>query len=353
MTFFSHEEETFTSKRAGALAWSAAAAAAAAIWVEFQARRAERDNPPMGKFIYMDGARVHYVMRGEGPPIVLLHGNTVNLADFEASGLIDRLARSHRVIAFDRPGFGHSSRPRDRLWTPSAQAALFHRALAGLGINRPQVVGHSMGAMVALAMALDRPAAVSGLVLMGGYYYPTLRVDALLQAPVALPLLGDLMRYTVTGLSARAMLGRVIRAMFEPNEVPPAFYPAVSREMMLRPIQLRANAEDAAFMMPQARSFARRYGELRLPVTLVAGADDKVLDLRSHAQRLHDELAQSQLLVVPGSGHMVHHAAGDQLADEIATAVRNQVPDSNAVSMRRDSPAPLPRVQPRVQHATS
>ena len=170
MTTSDVKEKSFTTRHAAALGLSAVAAATA-VWVEAQARRAERDNPPMGKFIYMDGTRVHYVMRGSGPPVVLLHGNNVTSADFEASGLFDRLARNHQVIAFDRPGFGHSSRPRNRFWTPAAQAALLRRALAGLGIERPVVVGHSMGTMVALAMALDFPGSVSALVLAGGYFY--------------------------------------------------------------------------------------------------------------------------------------------------------------------------------------
>ena len=161
-----------------ALAAAAGAAAGIAAWVRASARRAEREHPPTGRYAYIDGVRLHYVMRGEGTPVVLLHGNAVTQADFQASGLMDQLARRHQVIAFDRPGFGHSSRPRDRLWTPRAQAELLRRALTALGIRRPVVVGHSMGTMVALAMALDYPDEVAGLVLIGGYYYPKLRVDA-------------------------------------------------------------------------------------------------------------------------------------------------------------------------------
>lgn len=290
-----------------------AAGAAIATWVEFQSRRAERDNPPQGKYIHMDGVRLHYVDKGEGPPLVLLHGNTVTCADFEASGLIDRLAARHRVIAFDRPGFGHSSRPRSRLWTPAAQAALLRKALAGLGIDRPLVLGHSMGTMVALAMALDSPGSVRGLVLVGGYYYPTARLDVALTAPVALPVVGDVMRYTLTALTARATLGRVVRHMFAPDPVPVGFFTAIAREMMLRPVQLRANAEDAAFMIPQARSLSRRYHELRMPVTLIAGAEDGVIDARAHSGRLYRELAQSELLLVPHTGHMAHYKASEQI----------------------------------------
>jgi len=168
-----------------------------------------------------------------------------------------------------------------------------------------------MGAMVALALALDYPEDVRRLVLLGGYYYPTARIDALLTAPVALPVLGDVMRYTVTAVSARLLLNRLVKAMFAPREVPVHFLPALSREMMVRPIQLRANAEDAAFMIPQAKASSERHQGLRMPVAIVAGAEDKVIDVDAHSARLHRELAGSTLSVVAGSGHMVHHAAPD------------------------------------------
>jgi hypothetical protein len=80
-----------------------AACATTAVWVEVQARRAEREHAPAGQFVDVDGARLHYVERGEGPPVVLIHGNAVSPSYFKASGLIDTLAIDHRMIAIDRP----------------------------------------------------------------------------------------------------------------------------------------------------------------------------------------------------------------------------------------------------------
>lgn len=291
----------------GAIA--AAAAAAIATWVAQRARTAERQHPPEGRVTEVDGVRLHHVERGSGPPVVLIHGNNVRWRDFEASGLMDVLARGHRVIAFDRPGYGHSSRPRDRLWTPRAQAELLAAAMRRLDVGPATVVGHSMGAMVAASMALARPSQVRALGLLGGYHYPTLRADALLTAPVALPIVGDVLRYTVTALSARALLDGAVKAMFAPCDVPDGFLPALSRELLLRPGQLRANAEDAAFMMPAARELGRQLPALRLPAAIVAGADDGIVDPQAHAQRLHEAWPGSRLLIVPGAGHMVHHEA--------------------------------------------
>ena len=94
--------------------------AAAAIANRHYAKKAQRDNPPRGRFIDVDGVHLHYVERGNGRPLVLFHGNGSMIQDFESSGLIDLAAENYRVIVFDRPGFGHSLRPRNVVWTPEA-----------------------------------------------------------------------------------------------------------------------------------------------------------------------------------------------------------------------------------------
>ena len=91
----------------------------------------------------VDGVRLHYSDRGEGSPVVLIHGNMVTGDDYNTSGVAEILQAGHRVIIFDRPGFGHSQRPRGRIWTANKQADLLHKALQQLGVVRPVVVGHS------------------------------------------------------------------------------------------------------------------------------------------------------------------------------------------------------------------
>ena len=182
-----------------------------AAWVAQRAQSARSQNPPAGNVVNVDDTQVHYLERGHGTPLVLLHGNTLRLEDFVASGLVERLARNYRVLAFDRPGFGYSERPRNRLWTAEAQAALLGQALLQLGVERPIVLGHSWGTLVALELALIPSVDVRKLVLISGYYFATPRLDAVLATPVAIPVLGDVMRYTVSALSARLLLGRTVR----------------------------------------------------------------------------------------------------------------------------------------------
>src|SRR5690348_1020453 len=163
---------------------AAGALAAFALENRRSARRAERQNPPLGQFLQVDGVRLHYIERGKGEPLVLLHGNGGMIQDFASSGLIETSAKQYRVIAFDRPGYGYSTRPRGRVWTPEAQADLLHRALEKIHVSRAIVLGHSWGASVAVALALKYPESVRRLVLAAGYYYPSLRADVV---PLGLP----------------------------------------------------------------------------------------------------------------------------------------------------------------------
>ena len=155
---------------------TAASVAAMTAHNIYRARKAERDHPPTGRFVTVDGVKLHYIDRGEGPPVVLLHGNVVTAEDFRTSGVLELLARRHRVIAFDRPGYGYSDRPHGSAWSARAQADLLKKAFDVVDIKRPIVLGHSWGTAVALAMALNHPNDVKGLVLLSGYYYPTLRM---------------------------------------------------------------------------------------------------------------------------------------------------------------------------------
>lgn len=340
------------STAALALLGLTAAATATAAWVAWRARRAEREHPPAGRFMHIGGVRLHYVERGQGDPVVLLHGNMVTHADFQASGLIDQLARHHRVIAFDRPGFGHSSRPRDRRWNVSAQADVLGRALQALDVERAVVLGHSLGTLVALALALDHPGRVAGLVLVGGYYYPVRRWDAMMAAPAALPVLGDAMRYTSTALAARAGLGAAVRTMFAPDAAPPDYQAVVPRELMLRPSQLRADAEDAACMRSDARSLSRRYADITVPVTLVAGEEDQVVDLQAHSSRLHRELPQSRLFAVPRTGHMAHHSAQDLIVRALSGALQSTRP-AQAATLPTAAATPAASAQPQPERVDS
>jgi pimeloyl-ACP methyl ester carboxylesterase len=154
---------------------------------------------------------------------MLEHGNMVTGEDLDLSGMLTLAARRHRVIAIDRPGFGYSDRPHRAMWTPAAQAHLLRQALAALDIDRPIVLGRSFGTAVPLGWRRITRGAVSGPVVLSGNYHPTLRADALISGASALPVIGDVIRYTVSPIVSTMMLPLQFKAMFSPLS-PPAWF---------------------------------------------------------------------------------------------------------------------------------
>ena len=258
------------------------------------------------------GARLHYVERGAGDAVALLHGNGSMIQDFESSGLIDQIAENNRVIVFDRPGFGHSTRPRSVLWTPDAQAELLRVALAQLAVSSAIVLGHSWGASVTVAMGLKYPGLVRGLVLASGYYYPTARVDAIAMGAPAWPVVGDILSHTVSPLMSRAIWSLMLRKIFGPRAVPKKF-DAFPKEMAVRPSQIRASAAESALMIPDAFMLRDQYADLKMPVVIIAGEDDKLIDVDSQSARLHSDISQSRFHKLAGNGHMIQQTATDQV----------------------------------------
>ncbi|MDO9713235.1 alpha/beta fold hydrolase [Paracraurococcus lichenis] len=303
------------------------------------AQWAERRHPPKGAFIEVDGVRLHYSDRGSGRPVVLIHGNAVTGDDYNTSDVAERLLGTCRVVIFDRPGFGHSDRPRWRPWEAFEQAELLHKALVQLGVQRPVVVGHSWGTLVALALAIRHPSDTAGLVLLAGYYFPTLRLDALMVAPGAIPVLGDILRYTVSPIFGWLTMPLTKRVMFAPAPVTSRFQAEYSTAMAMRPSQIRAMCMEGTWMVPDAMRLQGHYGALAMPVTIMAGDGDKIVSHRL-SERLAAAIPGSTLHIISGAGHMVHHVATDRVVAAILTTesaadpIASQAPGSKAPMAR-------------------
>jgi pimeloyl-ACP methyl ester carboxylesterase len=329
------------------IAGAGIALAAAALFVASRSRKAERDYPPEGKFIEVEGVRLHYLEKGEGVPLVLLHGNTTMGMDFTLSGLVDMAAKRYRVIVFDRPGYGYSERPRSTIWNCEAQARLLNGALEKIGAQRAIVLGHSLGALVAIAMALDFPQSVRSLVLSSGYYYPTLRPEVPFTSQPAIPVLGDIMRYTVTPLTMRMLWPLMLKREFTPAPVSESMK-KLPPWLVLRPSQIRASSAEMILLYPDVFRLGRRYAELKLPIVLVAGSGDRLVYRSRHSDRFHRELPHTDYRIIEGSGHMVHHVAPEKVLQAIDAAA---AADSGARGIAKDSEQAAAHAEPALSAA--
>jgi hypothetical protein len=99
-------------------------------------------------------------------------------------------------------------------------------------------------------------------VLASGYYFPTVRWDVWLMSGSAVPVLGDLVSYTVAPIISWAILPGTIRKIFAPRSVPQTFKNEFPASLTLRPKQLRAAAEESALLVPTAVQFQACYSRI-------------------------------------------------------------------------------------------
>jgi phosphatidylglycerol lysyltransferase len=288
------------------------------LYSVWKARRSAARYPPLGQFVEADGVRLHYLRRGDPAacPVVLLHGSDGFLQDFLPDPL-DRLAERYDVIAFDRPGHGYSQAPAQNSLTPLAQAELIHAALGQLGVAKPLLVGFSWSGVLLLAYALTFPDEVAGLVLLNGWVYPPETPPfPLLQLPL-LPLIGDAITLLgLTPIRAR-LLGYFLRVAFAPHPVPRDYAKQAQALWQRLPYQTRAFAQENLIAHAAMRGLAPCYGEIRAPVVMVTGAEDRVVDPALHSYRLQTTLPHARLIRAPHSGHEVHRDAPETVLNAV------------------------------------
>jgi pimeloyl-ACP methyl ester carboxylesterase len=305
------------------------------------ARKAARQFPPQGRFVSVAGGRLHVIDLAPpngpepgAPAIVLLHGASANAREL-ANTLGSTLAETWRVLSFDRPGHGWSDRPGGRESASAArQSQLIREGLRQLGVERAVVVAHSLAGAVATRMALDDPALVRGLVLLGAVTHEWPGGVTWYYTPAASSWAGWLFNRAVAVPVGSVMLDGAVRSVFAPDPAPDDYAERSGARLVLRPAEFLANAQDVVELIHGVRDQQHRYGEITAPVSVIHGLSDTTVSPDLHARAFARQVPGARLVLLPGGGHMPHHAARDVVLDEIEAviAAARAAGDKDAIS---------------------
>jgi pimeloyl-ACP methyl ester carboxylesterase len=310
-----------------------AAGGGLALFTFLTSRRVEAALPPAGGFIDVPGARLHLVERGEGPSILMVHGLAGQLGDFTYA-LVDLLAPQYRVVAVDRPGSGYSVRASGASASLSTQADAMAALIDALKLGRPLVVGHSFGGAVALALAQRHPERLAGLALAAPLAYPVDSVPAPFRGlQIEWPWLRALVGWTMATPANLLGRGAVLRFVFAPDSVPPDFDTRGGNLLGLRPSNYIAASADTVAARDDLPAMARRYGAMKLPVSVLFGRGDRILSPRDQGEALAAAVPGATLTLVEG-GHMLPITAPRRTADFIREAASRAFDRSGSGGVR-------------------
>jgi pimeloyl-ACP methyl ester carboxylesterase len=291
---------------------------AGGILTALEAARIEAAHPAAGRFVEVEGGRLHVVELGpsgreEQVPIVLVHGASGNLNDLRLA-LGDRLARNRRVILVDRPGHGWSDRPGGVAdASPARQAALIMEALDRMGVDRFVLLGHSLGGAVASALALAWPERLAGLVLLAPVTHPWEGGVDWYNKIMATPIIGRLFAHTVAVPLSLLLLDGGVASVFAPQPAPTDYVRRAAIRLLLRPAQFVANAQDITALKAFVTAQVPRYCEIAIPTVIVTGSHDGTVAPHLHARAFATAVPHARLVMLAGVGHMPHHASTDKV----------------------------------------
>jgi pimeloyl-ACP methyl ester carboxylesterase len=265
---------------------------------------------PIQRDVKANGVRLRVAEAGDGPSLVLLHGLFVDHTSWD--GVVDVLSKEYRVVSPDLPGFGQSEKPAEARFPYGIEA--FADAIvdlyAGLELGRAIIVGHGLGAAVAITLAARHPELISRLVLIDALCYPA-KKDIVQRVALA-PIVGGFIFKQLWGKAAFRAYVRDYH-LADGNALPSArvdhYYEAFNTPAA------RASALSTLRATRDTRSVVADLARISTPTFVIWGQDDALYPA-SHGQRMAREIRNAGLQLLD-AGHACHEEAPAAVAQAI------------------------------------
>lgn len=248
----------------------------------------------------VDGRTYHYWDKGQGPPVLLLHGLGGSAYDWRFV-FDDLAAAGFRAIAFEMLGAGYSDKPKKVEYTIEAQAERAARFLPTIGVPRAHVVGNSYGGALGLRLATKHKEVVDKLVLMSAASLPQK-----LPFHVALLRTRGVAEVAMTVSSRKMMVRTTLKDVFhDPSRIRDEDIAEYAHEMGLPGTRAALLRTARQLEVASAGKYASSYRRIGAPTLLLWGQEDKITPVKS-GHYLRELIPGSRLLTIPKGGHVPH-----------------------------------------------
>lgn len=281
-------------------------------------KRAALQTPAIGSFVNVDGIKFHYLVKGQGPALMILHGAGGNLKDFTYSWL-DTLSENYTVILFDRLGHGHSDQPKKSGASLTLQADLAVKLAKELGHDQAYVMGYSYGGALGLHMAINHRDFVKGLTLVSSVSMPWPGRIHFNYRLAAKPVVGFFVLSILNAYFKESYFRKTYKSIFSPARPPKGYLKHVGVNLSIRRNSFSENAKQLNNLRDQIVEQSKFYSELTLPIEMVHGLADLSVPPQIHSQKFIKHVPHARLVLAEGVGHGAHHLAPDEIHAAIRT----------------------------------
>jgi len=275
-----------------------------AIFTAIITQKIKQSIPKFGKTTVLQDAEIHWYEAGQGRPIIMLHGLAGNLRNFTYA-LTEKLDRDYRVIAIDRAGCCWSKRSKSEIATLQEQARIISEFIEQEQIEKPLIVGHSLGGAIALALALEYKNQIAGLALICPVTQPVDKVPDIFRfLNIPSPFLRFFVAHTFSSFIGLLTRKNTFEIAFSPEPVSKNFSIRGGGDLALSSKAFIKTSEDLVYALSSAALLVGREQELDVPTKILFGEQDKIIDAKLHGEKFA-KLSGAKIKILSGKGHML------------------------------------------------